>query len=96
MSKVTDKISFAEFMFNPAFKEFNNIEHEKHPKMNPIIEAWDNKTLTDNISKLNRELLRRDAHGLNESPFSESNQELHLQLYSLIMYLKQRLAKEPS
>lgn len=96
MSNTSDKISFVEFMLDPNFKGFNNVEHEKNPQMNSIISSWDTKTLTDNISKLNRELLRRDAHGLDETPFSESNQELHLQLYSLIMYLKQRLESEPS
>lgn len=96
MSTTSEKISFMDFMLSPSFLEFNNVEHDKQPRMNPIIEGWDNNTLISNISKLNRELLRRDAHGLDKTPFSESNQELHLQLYSLIMYLKDRLANEPS
>ncbi|WP_091216232.1 hypothetical protein [Paenibacillus sp. BC26] len=86
-----DKISFSGFMLDPKFAEFNNIAHEKQPQMNAIIESWDNKTLATNITKLNRELLRRDAHGVQETPFSETNEELHLMLYSLTMYLKDRL-----
>ncbi|OMF38491.1 hypothetical protein BK133_02640 [Paenibacillus sp. FSL H8-0548] len=89
-------MSFSDFMLSPNFLAFNNVEHDKQPRMNAIIENWDNHTLISNISKLNRELLRRDAHGIDQTPFSETNQELHLQLYSLIMYLKERLVTEPS
>jgi hypothetical protein len=89
------QLSFTEFMLSAIFENFNNKDLYDLP-LNDEIRSWSNLRLANAISKLTRELMRRDEHGLKESPFIEKTDELHKLLYLLTMYMEYRLSKEPS
>jgi len=91
---LSDKICFADFMLTPQFSQFSTaIPYPDFP-LKEEIKRWGNQRIVDTIDKINIELLRRDSHGLQDSPFNETTTELYAILYALTTKLKARLDKE--
>ncbi|MCZ8523930.1 MULTISPECIES: hypothetical protein [Paenibacillus] len=83
-------MKFADFMLTEPFSRFNNVDTPAdRPKSQ--MDDWDKERLLDTLGKLNRELLRRDTYGTADSPFEESNAQLHVISYALLTILKSKM-----